>query len=85
MRSFEFVVKEEVGIHARPASQLVSSAATYASSIAIESNGKKADAKRLIALMALGVKCGDRVVVCINGEDEDLAVVQLQEFCTSNL
>lgn len=85
MKSFEFVVKEEVGIHARPASQLVCTATPYKSTITIDREGKKADVKRLIGLMALGVKCGDKVVFTIEGEDEEIATSQLEEFCIKNL
>lgn len=85
MRNFEFTVKEEVGIHARPASQMVVAASAYKSSITIDKNGKKADAKRLLALMSLGVKCGDNIIFNIEGEDEDIAADQLVIFCNKNL
>ena len=62
MKSFKYVIKEAVGIHARPASLLVKEAATYTSTVTIESGGKRADAKRLLALMALGVKYDQEVI-----------------------
>ncbi|HOO27601.1 MAG TPA: HPr family phosphocarrier protein [Lachnospiraceae bacterium] len=85
MKRFIFVVKEKIGIHARPASQLVRKAAAYKSAITIEKDGKSADVKRLIALMALGVQCGEKVTFMIEGEDEEIAAVQLEEYCNHNL
>ena len=69
MKSFEYVIKEEVGIHARPASLLVKEVTAYNSRITIEKAGKKADAKRLLSVMALGVKCGEKVGFTIEGDD----------------
>lgn len=85
MRSFKYVIKEKVGIHARPASLLVKEAASFESTVTIDSEGKRADVKRLLALMALGVKCGQKVTFFIEGEDEDTAVQALENFCSCNL
>ncbi len=85
MKNFEYVVKEAVGIHARPASQLVTTAKLYKSKITIDKTGKKADVKSIISIMALGVKCGERIVFSIEGDDEELATQGLEEFCGKNL
>ena len=57
MKTFNYVITDEVGIHARPAGMLVKEAKKYASDIMINKAGKKADAKKLMMLMTLGVKC----------------------------
>lgn len=85
MKQFEYIVTEPVGIHARPASVLVKAAASYKSNITIERNGKSADVKRLLALMGMGVKCGETVLFTIEGADEELAAKQLEDFCNKNL
>ncbi|MEL7654911.1 MAG: HPr family phosphocarrier protein [Bacillota bacterium] len=85
MKSFKYVITEDVGIHARPASLLVKEATTYASTITIESGGKRADVKRMLALMALGVKCGQEVTFFIEGDDEDIAAAELEAFCSRTL
>jgi phosphocarrier protein HPr len=85
MKSFKYVIKGDVGIHARPASLLVKEVTAYASAVTIESGGKKADVKRLLALMALGVKCSQEVTFFIEGDDEDIAARELERFCVSNL
>lgn len=52
MKSFNYVITDEVGIHARPAGILVKEAKKYASTVTIVKGGKKADATRLMALMS---------------------------------
>ena len=85
MKSFEFVIRDEVGIHARPAGLLVKEAKQYASTVMINKAGKKADAKKLMMLMGLGVKCGETVVVEVEGADEDAACEGLKAFFEANL
>ena len=85
MKSFEYVVTDPVGIHARPAGLLVKEAKQYASSVMINKGGKKADAKKLMMLMGLGVKSGETIVVEIEGEDEDAACEGLKAFFAANL
>ncbi|MCI9378017.1 MAG: HPr family phosphocarrier protein [Eubacterium sp.] len=85
MKSFNYVVTDEVGIHARPAGILVKEAKKYQSKVVIVKDGKSAEAKKLMALMGLGVKCGDPIEVQITGEDEDKACEELKEFFEKNL
>ena len=69
MKRFSYTIKEEQGIHARPASFLIQEARTYESRITIRVKGKEADASNIIAVMALDVVCGQRVEVEICGTD----------------
>ena len=74
MISFEYVIKEPVGIHARPAGMLNKEARKY----------KSANVLRLMALMQLGVKCGETVKVTIEGEDEATVAPIVEEFFKAN-
>ncbi|MDO4167820.1 MAG: HPr family phosphocarrier protein [Eubacteriales bacterium] len=85
MKDFHYVIKDEVGIHARPAGLLVKEVKKFQSVVTVEKDGKKAEAKKLMALMGLGVKCGDEVVVEISGEDEESAYTAIKAFFESNL
>lgn len=85
MKTFSYTIKDEVGIHARPAGMLAKLAKDFKSEIIIEKNGKKVNATKLMMLMGLGVKCGETVVVSVNGEDEDAAAKAMEEFFTANL
>lgn len=85
MKNFNYVVKDEVGIHARPAGLLVKEAKKYQSKVVIVKGGKKAEATKLMALMGLGVKCGDAVDVEITGDDEAAAYEGMKTFFENNL
>lgn len=85
MKKFQYTIQDEVGIHARPAGALVKEAKKYNAAITIECNGKKADAKKLMAVMTLGAKKDTEVTVLIDGEEEETAAAELEQFFKENL
>ncbi len=85
MKTFNYIITDEIGIHARPAGLLVNKAKQYSSKITIEMQGKTAEATKLMALMGLGVKCGNTVKVMIEGDDEDAALEGMKAFFEQNL
>ena len=85
MKTFEYTVTEPVGIHARPAGMLSREAKKYKSAICVIKDGKSANVLRLMALMSLGVKCGETVKVTIEGEDEEIAAAEIEAFFKANL
>ena len=82
---FEYTVKDELGIHARPAGVIVGEAKKYKSVITIESNDKNADAKKIFALMSLGVKYGDNITVTCEGEDAEAAYNGIKAIIENSL
>ncbi len=86
MKKINYTVTAEAGIHARPAGLLVKKAASFKSNIKIlhEQRGGEADLKRLMAVMALGVKQGDGIVLSVDGEDEEEAADALEAFLKEN-
>lgn len=85
MKSFVYTVKDEIGIHARPAGLLAKKAKEFESEITVEKDSKKVVATKLMALMGMGVKCGDTVTVTAEGSDEDKAIKEMKEFFSKNL
>ncbi len=85
MKNFSYVITDEIGIHARPAGLLVKEAKKYASKVVIKANGKSAEATRLMAVMGMGVKCGQTVEVEVTGDDEDAAFEGMKAFFEENL
>ena len=57
MKNFMYTIKDEMGIHARPAGMLAKEAKKYESKITITKDGKSADVSRLMAVMSMAVKC----------------------------
>ncbi len=85
MKSFNYTIKDKVGIHARPAGLLAKEAKNYKSEITVEKDGKSVNAERLMQLMGMGIKCGDTVTVNVSGEDEEAAVEAMEKFFYENL
>lgn len=85
MREFRYIIKDEQGIHARPAGLFVKEAATCESKITISKDGKEVDAKRILGVMGLGVKKDQEIVLKAEGSDEDQAIEKLSKFLQENL
>lgn len=85
MKTFEYTIKDEVGIHARPAGLLVKKAKEFTSVIKVTKGEKSAEATKLMALMSLGVKNGETVTVSVEGADEDNAAAEMEKFFQENL
>lgn len=85
MKTFEYVIKDGLGIHARPAGMLAKEAKKYESKIQVVKDGKAVEATKLMALMGLAVKCGQTVQVEVNGSDEEAAYEGMKHFFENNL
>lgn len=85
MKTFTYVITDALGIHARPAGLLVKEAKKYESRIVISCEGRKTEAVRLMALMSMGIRCGQEIQVEISGADEEAALEGIRTFLESNL
>lgn len=85
MKSFDYVIQDELGLHARPAGLLVKEAKQFASRISLTKDGKTVSATQLMMLMGMGVKRGATVTVTVEGEDEDAACAAIEKFFRENL
>ncbi len=85
MQTFNYVITDEQGIHARPAGLLAKEAQKFTSSIKIDKGDKTADAKKLFALMKLSAKKGEELVITVDGEDESAAMETIKTFLSENL
>ena len=85
MAKFTYVVQDNEGIHARPAGMLAKEGKNYKSTVTITKAGKSAEITRLLAVMSLGVKCGETVEVSVEGEDEETAFEEVKAFFEANL
>ena len=85
MYEFSYTIKDPVGIHARPAGLLSKEGKKYQSTITVDKNGTAVNVLKLMALMKLGVKCGETVTVRVEGEDEATAGPAMEAFFKNNL
>ncbi len=85
MKSFFAQVVNPVGLHARPASVIVQAASRFQSAIAIDKEGRRADAKSILSVLSLGAGQGCRLRFDITGADEEEALSRLKDVVVSNL
>lgn len=85
MKSFDYVITDEIGIHARPAGNLAKEVKQFGSVVRVHCGQKEADARKLMAVMGLGIKHGDLVTVTVDGADEDAAFPAIEKFFQENL
>lgn len=85
MKKFSYVIKDEIGIHARPAGLLVKEAGKFQSAVTLKSGDKTGDAKRIFGIMGMAVKQNDEVTVEADGADEEEAIASLKKFFEENL
>ena len=85
MKEFLYKIKDEVGIHARPAGLLVKAATGFGADIKLFKGEKSADAKKIFAVMGLGAKKDDEIRVTIEGDDEEAVAKAMQKFFEENL
>jgi len=84
METFDFKVRVPIGIHVRNALMLSQKTAQYQSDIILCRENRSANAKRLMELMILRVRCGDEIHFTIEGPDEKKACQEIKEFCEKN-
>ncbi|MDR1234582.1 MAG: HPr family phosphocarrier protein [Mycoplasmataceae bacterium] len=84
MKSIQVKIIDPIGLHARPASKITSEATKYKSDIKIVLDGREANAKSLINLMALGVKSNNKVELIAKGLDEANAIVAIEKVMRDN-
>ena len=79
MKSITVKIIDPIGIHARPASKITNEATKYKSEISFVIDGRVANAKSLINLMALGVKMNNKIEIQVKGVDEDKAIIGIEK------
>jgi len=86
MQKFNYIITDPQGIHARPAGLLVKEAQKYEKcDIVISKEDKKADAKKLLQVMSMGIKCGNTIEVMVEGEEEMQAASTFERFLKTNV
>lgn len=84
MYSKEAVVSNQVGLHARPATFFIQKANEFKSSIWVEKEERRVNAKSLLGVLSLGIVKGTSVTLIADGPDEKDAVEALAELISSN-
>ena len=84
MMSKSVTVKLKGGLEARPVAMLVQVASQHESTIHIEADGKKVNAKSIMGMMRLGLDSGEALTVTAEGADEQASVDDIEKFLSGN-
>ena len=84
MLSKEVEVQNQVGLHARPATFFIQKANEFKSSIWVEKDERKVNAKSLLGVLSLGITKGTVINIIADGVDEEEAVNTLANLIASN-
>lgn len=84
MVSGEVTVNNSVGLHARPATFFIQRANSFKSSIWVEKDDRRVNAKSLLGILSLGIVKGTDITIVADGTDEDEAVKTLVGIIESN-
>ena len=79
----EVVIKNQVGLHARPATFFIQKANEFKSSIWVEKEERRVNAKSLLGVLSLGIAKGMTVTLIADGQDEDAALDGLTALINS--
>ena len=80
-----FVIENETGFHARPATEIAKIAMKYKCDVNLVVNGKTINAKSPLMIMSAGIKSKTELEILCDGEDEEQAIEKLKTFLKSNL
>ena len=85
MKEIKYTIKDELGIHARPAGLLVKTLAEFPGEVKAGTPQKMVDGKRIFAVMGLGLRQGDEITLTFDGSGEDGAAAAAEQFLRENL
>ncbi|MDR2096949.1 MAG: HPr family phosphocarrier protein [Spirochaetaceae bacterium] len=85
MIKFEYVIKDELGIHARPAGILIREVKKHNCAVTFSHGEKKAKGDGVFAIMKLGIKQGNTLGVTVEGAGEEEAAAAIKQVLETNL
>jgi len=85
LKEVKYVIRDETGIHARPAGLLVKALSEFSGEVRVGTPQKMVDGKRIFGIMGLGLKCGDEITLTFSGAGEDEAAQRITVFLSENL
>lgn len=81
----DIVIKNESGLGSKQAAILIRKVSHFKSMIWIEKDERKANAKSLLGLLSLGIASGMKVIIRAEGEDEEQAAQELENYFNSGM
>jgi len=85
VKEYRYTVRDELGMHARPAAGFVKTARKFPCKITVAKHDKEADAKQIFAVMELELCRGEEMILRAEGSQEEEAIAALGGFLEKNL
>ena len=79
----DVVIQNQVGLHARPATFFIQKANQFKSTIWVENDDRRVNAKSLLGVLSLGIMGGTKIRITADGSDEETAVDELVKLVSS--
>lgn len=83
MKEVKLVIKNETGLHARPAAMVVAEAGKYKSSLTIKKGEREVNIKSILGLLSLGASKDDEITLKADGSDEEQAAEAITKLIES--
>ncbi|NLM12283.1 MAG: HPr family phosphocarrier protein [Epulopiscium sp.] len=84
MKQVSVVLKNEAGLHARPASMFTRTAAKYQCKIKVVKGEQEVNPKSILSLLTMNARKGDNITIIADGIDENEAITALQNLVENN-
>ena len=84
MITHEIILKNEEGLHARPATEISQNANKFKCNIKFDVQGKEYNAKSVLNIMSAGIKNNTQIKIICDGEDEEQALANILETFKNN-
>ena len=81
----EVLIKNKIGLHARPAALFVQTANKFISEIMVKKGNSTINAKSIMGIMALGVSHRETIEIIVDGPDEENAIQELEDLVDNKL
>jgi len=76
----EILIRNKLGLHARPAALFVQTASKFDSSVHIKKDAEVVDAKSIMNILSLGIETGTTVFLIAEGDDAEQAIEELRKI-----
>ena len=80
----KIIVKNKLGLHARPAALFVQAANKFDSRIIVEKDNERVNGKSIMGILTLGVERGSSIIIEAEGQDAQMAISELERLVSSN-
>ncbi|NLM27778.1 MAG: HPr family phosphocarrier protein [Clostridiaceae bacterium] len=81
----EIVISNESGLESKAAARLIQKASCYEANVWIQKGERKANAKSLLGVLSLGISKGEKVLLIADGNDEKIALHELEMFANRGM